>query len=285
MNNRLIRLSRGELALWGLGLFLAAAFGGYVLALKQSSERLQTVARVVPEPGDELAGLRAKYGPTHYSQGIEEWIIRDFFHDERGGVFVDVGANDPRVNSNTYYLETALAWSGVAIEPQRKFATAYRMLRPKTIFIPLFVSDVSNEQAMLYVPENDLLASGTREFAETFGAVTPTPTTTTTLDDVLDRLKIARVDFLSMDIELAEPQGLGGFSIGRFQPRLVGIEAHAPVRQQILEYFATRGYSLIGKYLRIDGENFWFAPTGTVCDDVPAQTARLTSANSNCVSP
>ena len=43
---------------------------------------------------------------------------------------------------------------------------------------------------------------------------------------------------MSMDIELAEPQALAGFSIGRFNPSLVAVEAHPPVRQQILDYFA-----------------------------------------------
>lgn len=65
-----------------------------------------------------------------------------------------------------------------------------------------------------------------------------------------------------MDIELHEPQALNGFSIDRFRPRLVAIESHAAVRQQILDYFAKHGYVVIGKYLRADTENLWFAPLG-----------------------
>lgn len=207
----------------------------------------------------ELQELQQRYGGERNSQHGEEWIIRDFFQDQRGGVFVDVGANDYKRFSNTYYLETTLGWSGVAIEPQTKFAADYAKHRPATTFVPLFVSDVSNREAVLHVPSDDLLASSDESFAAPVGASEPIRATTTTLDDVLDRLHITRVDFLSMDIELAEPLALKGFSIRRFQPRLVGIEGHRQVRQQILDYFAGAGYVLLGKYLRADGENLWFA--------------------------
>ena len=215
------------------------------------------------------ADLAARYGPTKNSKDLEEWLVRDFFQDERGGVFVDVGANHHQINSNTYFLETALGWSGVAIEPQARFAAGYAQFRPLTAFVPLFVSDVSNSEAILYVPKspaNDLgrVASMSREFTAQYDSeITPMPTTTTTLDDTLDRLGITRVDFLSMDIELAEPKALAGFSIDRFRPRLVCIEAHAGVRQQILDYFHQHNYVVIGQYLGVDDDNYWFAPLGT----------------------
>jgi FkbM family methyltransferase len=155
-----------------------------------------------------------------------------------------------------------MGWSGIAIEPQVKFAAGYQEHRPRTTLVPLFMSNVSNQQATLYVTGFDGVASYDREFTERWGDVTPTTTTTSTLDDVLDRLKINRIDFLSMDIELAEPQALAGFSINRFKPSLVAIEAHAEVRQQILDYFARHEYALIGRYWRVDSQNFWFAPLG-----------------------
>ena len=87
---------------------------------------------------------------------------------------------------------------------------------------------------------NDLVASSSRAFTETYGEVTPTPATTTTLDDVLDRLNIQQIDFLSIDIELAEPQALAGFSNrADFAP---GLLLSRPTRQsgkQLLDYFSS----------------------------------------------
>src|SRR5262245_22038858 len=160
----------------------------------------------------ELKPLEDRYGAARNSEHGEEWIIRDFFRDQRAGVFVDVGANDYKRFSNTYYLETTLGWSGVAIEPQTKFAAGYAVHRPNTTFVPLFVSDVSNREAVLHVSSNDLTASYDEAFAGAGEGTQPVRVATTTLDDVLDRLKIGRIDFLSMDIELAEPLALKGFS-------------------------------------------------------------------------
>ena len=218
----------------------------------------------------EVQWLAERYGPGHHSEHAEEWIVRDFFSDRRDGVFVDVGANHYEHFSNTYYLETALGWSGLAVEPQGKFAADYAEHRPLTRFVPLFVSDVSDSQALLYVPSNDRVASFDKRFAEaeSNSSAQSISAKTTTLDDILDRHAIDHVDFLSIDIELHEPQALKGFSIDRFRPTLVVIEAQLPVRQQILDYFATHGYVVLAKYLRADPENLWFAPLAQTANPV-----------------
>jgi FkbM family methyltransferase len=249
----------------GLKIFALAML---VLAISMGSLAISTIRRfnrvtgLITADNTELQTLRTKYGPERHSQFAEEWVVRDFFNDERGGVFVDVGANDYKRFSNTYYLETKLGWSGLAIEPQTKFAADYVKYRPRTRFVPLLVSDVSDREAELYVPRsNDLVASGSAEFAKAWGSPTDTLVTKSiTLDELLNRTGVSNVDFLSMDIELGEPAALAGFSIEKVRPRLVCVEAHPAVRQKTLNYFARHGYVLVGKYWRADGHNFWFAP-------------------------
>lgn len=252
------------MAMATLYVVLLALCSGASFLLGRSAARSE-LAQAAAEEDAELKALRQAFGPLRHSRDAEEWIVRDFFGAERGGVFVDVGANHHQRFSNTFHLERELGWSGVAVEPQTQFADGYKRHRPRTTFVPLFVSDVSNREATLYISTtNDLVASSSREFTQSSGGgATPTRVTTTTLDDLLTRLGVSRIDFLTMDIELAEPQALAGFSIDRFKPRLVCIEAHLPVRQQILDYFARHGYVLLGKYWRADLENFWFAPLGS----------------------
>jgi len=219
---------------------------------------------VYPAADVEGAELQQKYGPARNSEHEEEWIIRDFFHDKRDGVFVDVGANDYKFLSNTYYLETVLGWSGLAIEPQASFEDGYRKNRPRSRFLPFFISDVSNEEAtMYYTKDNLLVTSSDKTFVERYGKSTELKSPTITLDDLLTREHISSFDFLTMDIELAEPKALKGFDVQRFHPALVCIEAHPEVRQQILDYFAARHYNVVGKYLRVDAANLYFAPTGS----------------------
>jgi FkbM family methyltransferase len=256
MNLRGVRLSLFETGL--VSLFIAA-----VVVAAGSFWIQQKLEPYVLRAPVEMDALMRKYGPSQSSEHGEEWILRDHFKDQRHGVFVEVGANDYHRFSNTYYLETSLGWSGLAIEPQAKFAADYAKYRPRTVFVPLFVSDRSNTDVVLNVPKNnDLAASVDKRFAENSGGdeVVPMQTNTTTLDDVLEREKISRLDFLSIDVELHEPEVLRGFSVERFRPRLVCVEAHREVRQQILDYFARHGYVAVGDYLRSDTDNLWFVP-------------------------
>jgi FkbM family methyltransferase len=212
--------------------------------------------------GTELAGFREKYGPDHFSEREEEWLIRDYFQDRRDGLFVDVGANHYKVASKTYYLESKLGWSGIAIEPQREFGEEYARYRPRTRFLPFFVSDQSNQTARLYLRrKKDQVASSNEAFVRSFGVpaeVRDVPTMT--LNDILDSENVRKIDFLSIDIELHEPQALDGFDVERFKPALVCVEGLLPVRQQVLDYFAAHGYVVVGKYMWVDLENLYFEP-------------------------
>ncbi|MBP1685288.1 MAG: FkbM family methyltransferase [Deltaproteobacteria bacterium] len=213
---------------------------------------------------EQASALKEKYGPTRNSQYEEEWIVRDFFRDSHNGVFVDVGANHYQAGSNTYYLEEHLGWSGIAVEPQRQFEADYIRYRPRTRFYPLFVSDVSDEKARLYVlAQNSLVSSSSQSFTKFFGKdAQPIEVQTITLTELLESVKLGSIDFLSIDVELSEPNVLAGFDVERFKPAFVCIEAHPEVRQQILDYFTTHRYVVVGKYLRVDTQNLYFVPLG-----------------------
>ena len=114
---------------------------------------------------------------------------------------------------------------------------------------------------MHVISKNTTVASADRSFVAQFGVPDRTETVRTiSLNDLLDAEGVTRLDFLTIDIELHEPQALAGFDIARFRPSLVCIEALLPVRQQILDYFARNQYVIDGRYLRADRENLYFRP-------------------------
>lgn len=227
-------------------------------------------------PGQEVRDLARRFGPGKYSQFLEEWIIRDFFHDKRGGVFVDVGAADYRDASNTYFLEKNLGWSGIAVDAQDRYRAGWQQNRPNTRFFTAFVSDTSNAKARLFLStESNWVASSQRNFTEQWGQISGAiDVQTITLDGLLDGAHVRSFDFLSLDIELAEPKALAGLDIERFHPALACVEAHPQVRQQILDYFAAHHYVVVGKYMPIDGLNIWFAPLGTHVEPFDVSTAK-----------
>ncbi|MBI5211189.1 MAG: FkbM family methyltransferase [Elusimicrobia bacterium] len=207
-------------------------------------------------------------GTKLYSQFNEELIIRDFFQDRRGGTFLDVGSGHYMNLSTTYYLEKHLGWSGIAVDALPEYGAGYAKHRPRTRFFARLVSSASGKKmAFFRTPAMTELSSVDRAVAERQTAeVTGNPAVeklsfeTVTLNDLLEGLRVERIDFLSMDIEEHEPAALAGFDIRRFRPRLVCIEAHPSVQKELLAYFARNDYVLLEKYLPFDAYNLYFTP-------------------------
>src|SRR5687768_5737135 len=65
-------------------------------------------------------------------------------------MFVDMGASHHQKNSNTYFLEIELGLVRTSIEPYTHFEPGYAAYRPRTRFMPFFVSDVSGQEAKMY---------------------------------------------------------------------------------------------------------------------------------------
>jgi FkbM family methyltransferase len=215
-------------------------------------------------------------GTPRHSTHAEEWLIRDFFRDRRDGVFVDVGASHFRDNSNTYFLETSLSWSGLAIDAQVEYAADYVQYRPRTRYITAFVTDQSDQRASLFVPptgKNRQIASGQGQYTmDSTGLGETRSVPTFTLDDILKREGIKQFELLSLDIELFEPKALAGFDINTHHPALVCVEAHLPIRQQLLDYFARHQYVVVGRYLRTDRINLYFMPVDRSLEpDLPTE--------------
>jgi FkbM family methyltransferase len=210
---------------------------------------------------DLIEALRVRYGHL-YSQGPEEWLVRDFFGDRRGGTFLDVGAFDPIRYSNTYRLEHDFGWQGIAIDAIVEFAPRYTETRPRTRFVAAFVGDQDGGEATLYLdPESALVASGDPSFTARFTKkAAPRQVPRRTLDSILQEHRIDKVDFVSLDIELGEPAALAQFDLRRYRPALLCIEAHAQTRQQVLNHMARAGYVVVGRYLRADAANLYFTP-------------------------
>jgi FkbM family methyltransferase len=205
--------------------------------------------------------LVEKYGSKHFSQHDEELIIRDYFADKKRGFFVDIGANHYRSNSTTFYLEKFLGWSGIAVDAICSYGKAYEIYRPNTRFFCFYISDTSDAKIDFFVNlQNKRVSTGVERLAKRQGAFDKAQVVTITLNDLLERVNVKGFDFLSMDIELAEPSALAGFNIQKYAPSFVCIEAHDEVKDQILEYFSENGYRLLKRYVDLDPLNYYFAP-------------------------
>jgi FkbM family methyltransferase len=215
--------------------------------------------RRFPSRIDPVA-LHAHYGGALYSQDDEETLIRAFFDDRRSGVFLDVGAGDPVKNSTTYYLEKHLGWRGISVDALPEYAAAYQRERPNTRFFSYFVGEETGHRRDFFVSAEKDFSSGTGDDPRG-GTYERREVLTVTLDDLLAREGVSHVDFVSIDIEGAEPAALAGFSVGRFQPDLACVEIHSPEQgRAINEYFTLHGYREVTAYRSLDPVNRYFAP-------------------------
>ena len=221
--------------------------------------------RPAAETPEETAAwdLFLKEQRRYHSLGREEVIIRHFFRNRPGGFFLDVGAAHFRKYSNTFYLEKHLGWSGIAIDALEHWATDYATRRPRTKFFTYIVTDRSGAEAPFFRVKGNIGSTAVQERATWLGELLPVEEVmvpTITLDELLDRENVTKIDLLSMDIEQGEPAALAGFDIQRFRPELVCIEATPDVHDAILEYFTRHGYRRIELYLEYDRVNWYFTP-------------------------
>ncbi len=195
-----------------------------------------------------------------YSMHKEETIIRDFFQDRRGGFFLDVGCWHPIIASNTYYLEERLGWSGFGVDALPEMARKWKRNRPASKFFNYIVSDHADTVESFYRLDLSDVSSIQKPPPAEATKVEEIKVPTITLTRLLEEHGVSKIDFLSIDIEGAEPLALAGFDIDRFKPELVCIEAKPRNRESIMKYFADHGYERIERYLEYDRVNYYFTP-------------------------
>jgi FkbM family methyltransferase len=184
----------------------------------------------------------------------EMQLVAAFFGNVKG-YFVEVGANEPRLRSQTWHLEQS-GWTGLLIEPQPDLACELRAMRMAKVFaIACSSPENAGRTLPLHVagPLSSLDRSGMAPGA-TPEAVIEVPVRT--LDSILEEAQAPeRFDFLSIDVEGHEIEVLHGFDIKRWQPRLILLEDHVADLSKH-RYLSAAGYRIVRRY----ENNGWYVP-------------------------
>jgi FkbM family methyltransferase len=185
----------------------------------------------------------------------ESALKEDFFGHARTGYFVDVGANDPQMWSQSFHLET-LGWRGVLVEPQPDLAERLRARRLAKVYAVACSSPANAGKTMTLH-----LAGIYSSLAADLSIATVRPEGSVevpimTLDALLtDAGAPAPIDFLSVDVEGHEIDVLSGFDLARWRPRLILIE-DLVLNLDLHKLLVARGY----KWVRRTGLNSWYVP-------------------------
>lgn len=178
----------------------------------------------------------------------------------RGGFFIEVGANDGFTQSNTYFLEKFLGWSGILIEPIPNLFEQCRKTRTKSaVFNCALVSNDYSSKAvsMRYANlmsltegalsnrsiESEHISAGLKvqNLDRSYKIDVPARTLESVLDDVKD--KPAIIDFFSLDVEGYELNVLNGLDLEKYRPKYLLLEDFFNT-QEVHSYLAVY-YSLV----------------------------------------
>jgi FkbM family methyltransferase len=176
------------------------------------------------------AALWALNGPRrHHSQFGQDALVGDILFRGRPGVFVDVGARDGKVISNTYYLEQELGWTGVAIEPHPDLFAQLELTRScrcvnvaagreqATLeFVKLLEEPIDNSGLLATFRDRERLSTLRHEIISV--PVVP-------LSQIIEDIPL--IHYLDIDVEGHEMAVLEGIDFSRVEIRIVGVEAGA----------------------------------------------------------
>jgi FkbM family methyltransferase len=194
-----------------------------------------------------------------YGQQGEDLIL-DTLLRRRGVVdttYVDVGANHPVRNSNTYRLYLR-GWTGVLIDANTTFLPLYSRLRPRDRAVCAAVADEERER-VFRVPDESRLAAlvdGAPD-ADAGDRVVHTRT----LTSILDELAVPHsFGLLNVDCEGSDAAVIRSLDLARYRPSLIVVEQLELELTQLgddslVAHLRHHGYDLVA----YDGKNGYYA--------------------------
>lgn len=195
-----------------------------------------------------------------------------YFHGKTHGTYLEMGALDGILYSNTLHLQKAHSWRGLLIEAAPDMYAKMVASRPHDIGINAAICD--RHRSVHFSPGGagglggigGPAIAGIYEFMndafreQWHSKVDPASLQLIPcmpLSTILSKFGVKEIDFWSLDVEGAELQVLQTFDFSSVRISVVCIEAdgHDPVRdQQVIELMESHGYVYQESLLR----NAWF---------------------------
>jgi len=168
-----------------------------------------------------------------YAQRYEDMHLLRVFGEQTGGFYIDIGAGHPVYDnvSFTFYLR---GWSGITVEPNPWLVQLSEAVRPRDRRVQSLVGEKTGEATYYLVEDFHGLSTTVESHAlkaqSEFGKNSQAMTVpVTTLRALCEQQAPAVIDFLKIDVEGAEREVLLGGDWRRFRPKVVVLEALAPV--------------------------------------------------------
>ncbi len=166
-----------------------------------------------------------------HAQNYEDVMLVRALGDVPRGFYIDVGANDPDLDSVTRAFYE-LGWSGINVEPVPKYHEALCAARPRDINLRIVIGDADGERDF-----HDVVDTGLSTLDATIAdrhrragwQVRPFRVSQRRLRDVWAEHVSGEVHFLKIDVEGAEADALRGCDLVTQRPWIIVVEAIEPL--------------------------------------------------------
>lgn len=147
-----------------------------------------------------------------YGQAQEdEYLYNTYFKTKKNGKYIELGAMDGILYSNTKFFEDDLNWTGVLIEPNSFQYEKLKVNRPNNYLFNNLVSDINEELEFKFFVDEYAGVSGVTqtlpsEHLSGFFKVINAPQGSVrikpvTFTSIIEKTDIKHFDFLSLDVE------------------------------------------------------------------------------------
>lgn len=199
---------------------------------------------------------------TFYSEyGQDRWLVKNVLGDRRDGIFVEAGALDGLIDSNTLFLARERGWRGVLIEGNPMLLDRLEENRPDATVVGCALASADG-LADFRVVSGCVGWSGLVSTLDE-GRFVPAGVTvkviTRPLADVLRQCRVTSVDYLSLDLEGAELDVLSVFPFAEIPIRVIGVEDNNADNHALRQLLTRHGYTHIA---RIGVDEFWIHHRG-----------------------
>lgn len=178
------------------------------------------------------------------AQGQDRWLNDNVFKGLRNGFFIEMGALDGVTNSNSYFFEKTLSWSGVLIEPNE---ASYNLIKNhrtslainKCVYNGDFVSFFEKKGHSGIVDKNldNCLSKKEISLSNKIKSIT-----------ILDALLISKspktIEYFSLDVEGAEEEIIKSFPFEDYLVKAFTIER---ATDEIYDILYRENYCLVRK--------------------------------------
>ena len=185
------------------------------------------------------------------SQNLQDIVTLDLFGFKKDGYFIEAGACDGKLNSNTFLLEKKFSWNGLLVEPLKLYFDSLQKNRTVTTKNYALTALDTKEAEFLEVKSNDLSTLKGYEdndyHSENREKSKIVLVKTISLQMLMTQCKTPfEVDFLSLDTEGSEYDILKDFDFKKYQFNVICVEHNFSSNRKLMsELLVKNGYKKI----------------------------------------